>query len=412
MSAVIVMQIQLDASRTYVIGVSGGPDSMALLSLCIKQQIPVVVAHVNYHKRESANRDEQLVMEYCNRHQVMVEVLEPELPHKGNFQMLARKARYEFYRSLCEKYQAQDILLAHHQDDVLETYLMQKERGSFVSYYGIPCQRNWNGLRILRPLLEYTKAELLQYVIEQHVPYGIDESNLEDHYRRNQIRHQLVEVASEDQRRQWIKEIEKRNQEQECYLQKLDAFMLNIEDLQQYQKESQKMRIDGLRRYLEIHNIEGAYHYRDAYLVELDRLFLSGKNHLIPLEGEVVLDMSYGHLSVHCLVEEYEYVLDSLKEFQTTVFQVSLQEGPSTCAVFVKGEDFPLTIRCAKEGDSIQMRFGNKKVSRWFIDRKIPLWQRLRWPIVENCQKEIILVPQIGCNVTHYNSKANMFVIK
>ena len=79
-----------------VIACSGGPDSMALFALCLDQGIDVVVAHVNYHKRETADRDEQIVKNFALQHNVPVCVLHP-VYESGNFQNWAREVRYQFF---------------------------------------------------------------------------------------------------------------------------------------------------------------------------------------------------------------------------------------------------------------------------------------------------------------------------
>ena len=107
---------------------------MTLLSLCVKQGISVVVSHVNYKKRDSADRDEHIVLDFCKKHGIICEVCCPTY-EEGNFQGWAREVRYAFYKQLCEKHHCDGVLLAHHQDDVLETYLMQMERGSQVDCY-------------------------------------------------------------------------------------------------------------------------------------------------------------------------------------------------------------------------------------------------------------------------------------
>ena len=405
------MNICFNTNGKYVIGVSGGPDSMTLLSLCVKQGISVVVAHVNYKKRDSADRDEKIVKDYCKQHQLIYEVLYPNYV-EGNFQGWARDVRYAFYQQLCTKYHCDGVLLAHHQDDVLETYLMQMERGSQVDYYGICESRLYFKMMVYRPLLQWSRKDIMEYVKEYEIPYGIDESNLGNDYRRNQIRHDVVEIATSEQRKQWLLEIENKNKELAKYQKHLRLFVDEMSDLEKYVQADEKIRIDGLRLFLRTHNSDGVDSNRDVYLKELDEKILSGNNFQEELNDYLVLDVSYGKM---CVVDkgcEYAVVIHHIVDLEHQYFKVSSVEGPSTCGMYVCEDDFPLTIRNYRDGDCIALRFGHKKISRWFMDRKIPLWQRKVWPVVENRHHEVILVSQIGCNVTHYNVKYNLFVIK
>ena len=368
------MDLLLDKNKRYVIGVSGGPDSMTLLSLCVKQQISVVVAHVNYQKRASANRDEEIVRRYCEKYNIVMRVLKPKY-ESGNFQAWARDVRYAFYIELCKEYDCDGILLAHQQDDVLETYLMQKERGSMVDYYGMRVYREYKGYGLYRPLLGWTRKDVLRYVDEYQIPFGMDESNLGNDYRRNQIRHEVVEVADEKQRQEWLDAISTDNLCLVAYNQLLDEYIQEVWLIEDYAKENEKVRLDGLRRYLKHHNIHEADSFRDVYLQELDKKICSGKNYQIALNTEYVLDCSYGIMRICEVAKEYVVVLDGIENRETEWFTVSSVSGPSTCAVYVTEDDFPLCIRNYRDGDWIQMRFGKKKISRWFMDRKIPLWQ-------------------------------------
>ena len=107
---------------------------MALLDMCRRHGVSMVVAHVNYQKRESAARDMQIVQDYCKQYGIACEVYMQNKQCTYNFQAFARDVRYAFYRSLCEIYHAQGVLLAHQMDDHIETYLMQKETKRLGSY--------------------------------------------------------------------------------------------------------------------------------------------------------------------------------------------------------------------------------------------------------------------------------------
>ena len=133
------ISLNLDASKKYVVACSFGPDSMALLDVAIKEKLSVVVAHVNYRKRDVAEIEQRDLTKYCEERNIKLVVLDL-LGQKaeGNFQEWARKKRYEFFKDVAQKEKADAVLVAHNEDDVIETYLMQKKRGNFVKTMEFP----------------------------------------------------------------------------------------------------------------------------------------------------------------------------------------------------------------------------------------------------------------------------------
>ncbi|MBQ1508706.1 MAG: tRNA lysidine(34) synthetase TilS, partial [Erysipelotrichaceae bacterium] len=185
---------------TYLIGVSGGPDSMALFDMCLKAGNRLVCAHVNYHRRDSADRDEAIVRDYCEKHGVPFYKLDACLT-EGNFQEEARKVRYGFFTDLIRGKDLDGVLVAHHLDDHLETYLLQKEHGGLYDHFGLTARTILMGVPVIRPLLHKEKKELVRYCEDNEISYGIDESNLTDDYRRNVLRHTFVEKMTKEEKR-------------------------------------------------------------------------------------------------------------------------------------------------------------------------------------------------------------------
>ena len=140
----------------------------------------------------------------------------------------ARAERYHFYHELLEKYHGDAILLAHHLDDHLETYLMQMERGSKGVYYGIQEETVLYDCKVLRPLLSYTKQELLAYCIEHQVPYGFDESNFTDDYTRNRIRHSYIDHMSRKEKEELAAEIAEKNNKAPVSYTHLDVYKRQV----------------------------------------------------------------------------------------------------------------------------------------------------------------------------------------
>ena len=90
----------LKKEHTYLVAVSGGADSMALLDMLKNKQYKLIVAHINYKKRDSSDRDEEIVKKYCEKHNIMCYVDKPTQTNKGNFEEWARNARYTFFKKL------------------------------------------------------------------------------------------------------------------------------------------------------------------------------------------------------------------------------------------------------------------------------------------------------------------------
>ena len=95
-----------------------------------------------------------------------------------------------------------------------------------------------------------------------------------------------------------------------------------------------------------------------------------------------------------------------------TVLSLCKKEGEKIESIFLQNSDFPITVRNAKENDAILLRFGTKKLNRFFIDRKIPMALRKMWPVVVNQKGEVIFVPAIGPDVNHYCEIPNVFMVK
>ena len=158
------IRLSLDKNKKYVIACSFGPDSMALLDAAIKEKLNIVVAHVNYRKRAASQFEQDSLTNYCKNHNIKLFILDLlGVKSEGNFQAWARKKRYEFFKEVAEKENAFAVLVAHQQDDVIETYLMQQKRGNYVKKYGISRENELFGVKIIRPLLDYSKEQLKEY---------------------------------------------------------------------------------------------------------------------------------------------------------------------------------------------------------------------------------------------------------
>ncbi|BAP39444.1 tRNA lysidine(34) synthetase TilS [Metamycoplasma canadense] len=185
--------------NTYILGISGGPDSMWLLNLM--KDLKIIVACVNYNKREDSWKDQKIVEDFCIKNNIKYEilVLDKNLEYNGNFQKIARDQRYKFYRKLYKKYKASSLILAHHKDDTLETFLFQKESKREPYLFGILLENNLLEMNVFRPMINlWFKNEILEMCNKFSIPFAVDYTNNLPLYTRNKIRIKLSKKTKDE----------------------------------------------------------------------------------------------------------------------------------------------------------------------------------------------------------------------
>ena len=383
-----------------VVACSGGPDSMALLDQLNKQGKDIVVAHVNYKHRDTADRDENIVKDYCEKYDIPVRVCYP-VHEKGNFQAWARDVRYAFFEEVSDEFDTKLLYVAHQMDDVIETYLFQKNRNIICDWYGLKEKSVRHGYQIVRPLLNFTKSELQQYCNDNGVSFGIDESNLTNHYTRNVIRHTQIEKMDRNEKEEWILKIQNENDFWQIKRAGIEDFLKNwnrdVDSL--LDQEDAWLYLDTFL----FHSLH--HHFSKKYMEEL--CVQLKRNVLIEIEN-YLLERHGGKLYFMSSPKDVYYKLDEL-EFKDYADFVIKNEGKTIEMFSVDASDFPLVIRRVRANDTIQMRFGNKNVHRFFVDRKISKIYRKYWLVVENNVGNVIFVPGLGCDVRHYSQNQQFY---
>ena len=192
----------------YVVAVSGGVDSISLLHMLVQQslnlssqsldndqssKISFVVAHFDHGIREDSAEDEKFVRGLAQKYGLTYESQRVELgPSTSEDE--ARKVRYNFLRNCCKKYNAQ-LITAHHQDDLIETVLINLLRGTGWRGLASMTQMPNGKCQILRPLLNMTKTEILEYAQQHNLSWREDSTNNDHTYLRNYVRQVLLPMV-------------------------------------------------------------------------------------------------------------------------------------------------------------------------------------------------------------------------
>ena len=201
--------------KKYVIAVSGGPDSMALLHMYRKYV--KAVCTVKYNKRTDCQYDVDCVKKLTDKYNIPLEILDVTQQmyddvNVNNFQNKARIIRYNFFKEIAKKYNTNKILVAHQIDDFLETAYMQKKQNLNLYFYGIKEKTILdNEFEIYRPLIKkYRKSTLQRYCDDYNIQYAIDSSNCQSLYERNKVR-KIIGQWDTKRVYEFLKQIDKYN---------------------------------------------------------------------------------------------------------------------------------------------------------------------------------------------------------
>jgi tRNA(Ile)-lysidine synthase len=183
----------------YIVAVSGGVDSVVLLDMLSQQpKLDLIVAHFDHGIRKDSHEDCLLVTKLAKNYNLVCVCKEAKLG-PATSEETARNARYAFLKSTMREYRADAIITAHHQDDSIETAAINLVRGT--NRRGLSSLRSTATIK--RPLLTFTKTELVSYALKHGLSWREDITNYDENYLRNKIRHQL-NLASKTNKKQFL----------------------------------------------------------------------------------------------------------------------------------------------------------------------------------------------------------------
>ena len=397
-----------------IIATSGGPDSMMLLDLLStvkkKKKLKLICAHVNHKLRKESKEEAEMVKAYCEKNDIIFEYMEIN-KYKGNTENYAREKRYDFFEKLVKKYNSPYLLTAHHGDDLTETVMMRLIRGSSLKgYAGFTEITEKNKYKIVRPLITKTKEEILNYVEANHIPYALDKTNDSDVFTRNRIRKYILPKLKEENKNIHLKflEFSKKLTEAEKYLDKITQ-----EKVKQIYKEN-KIDINMLKNEDEliqkqnIHHILNETYQNKINLITsthvnniMDAVKTKKPNKKINLPNNKIFIKSYNKswIEQNKTFQKYNIILkDKINlpnDYMLEIINETLDHSNYVTKINSKDIKLPLHIRNKKNGDKLILKGINKtkKIKDIFIDEKIPITERMTWPIVTDDNDEIIWLP-------------------
>lgn len=390
------MQIKLDINKKYLLACSYGPDSMVLFDLLLKGGYKFSVAHVNYMLRGSESENETKALEaYCDTHNIkcFTKYVDGKTL-SGNFQSSARGVRYSFFKELLVNEKLDAVLTAHHLDDHLETYLMQKASKRKSFYYGIRSETTLDGIKIKRPLLNHTKEKILRYASEQNVPYSVDSSNLIPSYTRNKIRLNALKNMDYADKRALINEINNLNtsalelENELKVLVKNNTISIKEYLALDYKKSEHLM-------YLMFSNAGISNKFSKAQHENINKVIKSSVNSLMHRLHQNIYLVKY-ELKIQLIninnYQSYSYTINKPTIIKTMHFDAYFDK-PGVKPEISKDE-YPLKVTTFSPGDTYRIKDYVKQVNRLFIDMKLPRHYRLVWPLIKNKDSKVIYIPR------------------
>lgn len=420
-----------DASnKKYIVAVSGGSDSMALLFCCYQLKLNIVAAHCNFKLRaHESDLDEKLVADFCTEKNIPFEYshfLTKKIANqqKLSIQETARNMRYNWFEELRIKHHADYILTAHHGNDLIETFIFNLCRGAGVN--GLTSIPEKNGA-ILRPWLRVNKHHINQFVVQNQIPYRDDVSNFKDEYKRNYIRQQIVPLLSN------INTAAEQHVIEAVFSLKENA-TINNEKIKELKQElthvsnnqftinltaclkktyAKQLLISWLMPYgfnkTTIDNLLTSK-------LKTGSKWLSLTHQITYSRGKVVVVENINTLSKQVLITAFKYTIIDWYNYNIAIdFTTQIPESFKADSLYlsVNQNDLPFTIRAWEHGDKF-IPFGMqtfKKVSDFFIDNKIDLNAKNEAAVISSPTQIMAVLPYRTDNRTKVTPQSKTIMI-
>lgn len=407
----------LEQNGRYLVALSGGADSVALMRVLCTLGYRIEAVHCNFHLRgEESDRDERFCQELCAAmdvpfHTVHFDTLSYAELHHVSIEMAARELRYDYFEQLRRDISADAVCVAHHRDDSIETLLLNLIRGTGL--HGLRGISPKNG-NILRPLLCVSRTEIEEFLRSENQSFVTDSTNNEDDAVRNRIRHHvlpLLETINPSVRQSLA--------DTAAHLAAADKMMLAAlgDAKESVMTDEGTISVAALAKELSPEYV--LFHILSAYLFSSDtieeiaryvtsdgaktsgRQWLSVSHRLVLDRGTLLISTRNGNLSFQMRIPETGTYCFTDADGKEQKLRVELTEWQGcmtvsreqSCVMLDAARvTFPLILRYASRGD----RFvpfgmnGTKLVSDFLTDQKRTIIEKERQLVVENANGDII----------------------
>ncbi len=410
----IMANALMQKDSLYLVALSGGADSVALLLSLKRLGFRVEAVHCNFHLRgEESDRDEEYCKKLCNTEGVQLHVVHFDTVsyanlHKQSIEMAARNLRYSYFRQLASDIGAVGICVGHHIEDSVETLLINLIRGTGIN--GLTGIGMRNGI-ILRPLLEVTRQEIEDFLKRLSVSYVTDSTNLVDDVTRNRIRLNIMPLireinpSADHDIAKTARRIEEANKVFQAAIgdacknvvseSQFGGFSIDVQKLLQ-QISPQYTLFTILSDFSfppsMIDNIfEGLTKLKNGSMFSSkthDLLFDRGKLLIQPTSTDRKQGMKIPETGTYIFNDHLKLAFQAVKK--TDDFKLSREKSVATLDADIVS--FPLTVRRCKEGDwfiPFGMR-GKKLLSDFMTDRKFSLFDKQRQLVVADASGNIV----------------------
>ena len=415
-----------------LVALSGGNDSVALVHLLKTAGYKIALAHCNFQLRAEANADEEfcraLAAQYQTPfHTIRFNTVQYASANKISIQMAARDLRYQWFEQIRQQHNYACIALAHHQNDAIETILLNMVRGTGIAgLHGI-LPRNGH---LVRPMLCFTRGEIEQIVAKNNLSFVEDSSNASVKYARNKLRHEVIPRLKElnpsleqtfDNNLRHFRELEQ--------LLELKVAALR-DELFNCRGEEIHIPIDGVKKLVPQHlllfKLLQEFGFNDAavsdIIASLDkhagRTFESATGYLVVLDRDSLILSKRPSRVTAISITNNDHSLN-YANFKLGILHddkpLIVKNNPFAVSVDSDKLVYPLTMRGWQQSDRffpMGMR-GKKKLSDFFINQKIPLHQKNAIPLLVNGNGDIIWVAGYRCDerykVTDNTKKVTIF---
>lgn len=393
----ITQQRLFSLNQKLIVGVSGGADSVFLIHILRELGYTCVVAHCNFHLRgEESDRDALFVKLLAEELNIPLRSIDFQTEkyaseQKISIEMAARELRYAWFAELKEQENADCIAIAHHSDDVVETFLINMTRGTGIQ--GLTGIKPKNG-DVVRPLLSLSRQEIEEYLHEKNISFVEDSTNKESIYVRNKFRNRIIPLLQtinpsfKESILQTIENLQKTESFVEnrlnaikaiLFTEKGDAQYITIEKLKEedsplfilyellYPYGFSASAIEDV--YNGLDGMPGKQYFSEEYRLLKDRkyLVLSQKRQ----ETQTIYTLQSTDVNI-------EIPLKIKITYQENIPDFKIIKDKRFCYLNVDKLTFPLEIRRWERGDTF-VPFGmknRKKVSDFFIDRQFSILQK------------------------------------